>query len=223
MIKKADLHLETRDYFLTKHRFDISKTSIHGVLITTPQPQELDKYYDSEEYLSHDDSNNSLFAKLYRFARKLNIKSKFKLISKYDQGGKVLDIGAGNGELVKYLVEERLDAQGFEPNEQARKIAYQKGVRLLDHLPVRNKSFYKVIQMFHVLEHVRNPKEYLDEIHSMLEDDGILIIALPNFKSLDARLFKNYWAGYDVPRHLFHFNKKRRNKYNEGKISAVGK
>ena len=73
MIKKADLHLETRDYFLTKHRFDISETSIDGVLITTPQPQELDKYYNSEEYLSHDDSNSSLFAKLYRFARKLNI------------------------------------------------------------------------------------------------------------------------------------------------------
>ena len=93
MIKKADLHLETRDYFLTKHRFDISKTSIDGVLITTPQPQELDKYYDSKEYLSHDDSNNSLFARLYRFARKLNIKSKFKLISKYDNGGKVLAAG----------------------------------------------------------------------------------------------------------------------------------
>lgn len=208
MIKKGKLHSTTKDYFLTKHRFDISRTLIDGVLITTPQPRNLDKYYETDEYLSHDDSDNSLFARLYRFARKLNIKSKYKLISAYDEDGRVLDVGAGNGELVRYLVDRKLDAQGYEPSKLARKIAYQKGVNLLDHLPTSNKSHYKVIQMFHVLEHVRDPQKTLVDLHSMLTEDGILIIALPNFKSLDAKIFGKFWAGYDVPRHLYHFSKK---------------
>ncbi|PRP67766.1 class I SAM-dependent methyltransferase [Nonlabens agnitus] len=223
MIKKTDLYLETRDHFLTQKRFEISKTSIEGLLITTPQPRDLDKYYDTSEYLSHDDSNNSLFARLYRFARKLNIKSKFKLISKYDAGGRILDVGAGNGELVKYLVQERLDAQGYEPSELARKVAYQKGVRLLDHLPVRNKQHYQVIQMFHVLEHVKDPQKLLDDLYSMLTDDGILIIALPNYESLDAKIFKSYWAGYDVPRHLYHFNEKGISNLTSSKFNLIEK
>lgn len=207
MIKKEALYIETRDYFLTQKRFEISKTSVDGVLITTPQPRDLDKFYDTTDYLSHDDSDTTLFAQLYRFARKLNLKTKFKLISKYDEGERVLDVGAGNGELVRYLVDQKLDAQGYEPNPLARKIAYQKGVRLLDHLPTSNVFHYKVIQMFHVLEHVRDPKKLLNDLHSMLEKDGVLIIALPNFLSLDARIFGKYWAGLDVPRHLYHFNK----------------
>lgn len=208
MIKKKELYTTTRDYFLTGKRFDISRSSIDGVLITTPQPKNLDRFYESPDYLSHDDSNSSLFAKLYRFARKQNIISKSKLISKFDNDGPVLDVGAGNGALVKYLKENKLDAYGYEPNESARKMAYQKGVRLLDHLPIRNTSTYHVIQMFHVLEHIRQPIELIEQLHSMLIDKGILIIALPNYKSLDCRLFGDHWAGYDVPRHLFHYEKK---------------
>jgi SAM-dependent methyltransferase len=117
-------------------------------------------------------------------------------------------VGAGNGELVRYLKEQHLDAQGFEPNKTAREVAYRKGVDLWDHLPLNKKGYYQVIQMFHVLEHIPDPQKMIKDLHSMLEENGTLIIALPNYKSWDARFFKTYWAGYDVPRHLFHFEEK---------------
>lgn len=206
MIEKTTKQLSTQDYFLTQEKFEIYQTSIPGVLKTHPQPANLDAYYDTSNYLSHDDTEGSLFARLYRLARKWNIHSKFKLISKLSNDGAVLDVGAGNGELVRYLKEKHIDAQGYEPSETARKVAYRKDVLLLDHLPIHKKSFFTVIQMFHVLEHIPDPEKMLRELHAMLEDDGFLIIALPNYKSWDASFFKRYWAGYDVPRHLFHFD-----------------
>ncbi|WP_194851603.1 class I SAM-dependent methyltransferase [Nonlabens antarcticus] len=208
MIDKTTKQLSTQDYFLTKEAFEIFRTKIPGVLKTDPQPVDLEKYYDTDDYLSHDDSDGSLFARLYRFARKRNIHSKFKLISSYSDDGAILDIGAGNGELVRYLKEKHLDAQGYEPSAAARKVAYRKGVDLWDYLPVSKKSHYKVIQMFHVLEHIPDPEKMITDLYSMLQENGILIIALPNYKSWDASFFKTYWAGYDVPRHLFHFDQK---------------
>ncbi len=205
MIKNTRKKIEVKDHFLTQEQFSIHYTNLPGVLKTMPQPQHIDRYYNSSEYLSHDDSNHSLFARLYRFARKRNIKSKYKLLTRLTTDGKILDVGAGNGELVKYLIDRNLEAQGYEPNEQARKIAYQKGVRLLDHLPTE-KTDYSVIQLFHVLEHVPDPEEIIRQLHQMLSRDGILIIALPNHCSWDAQVFNSYWAGYDVPRHLYHFN-----------------
>ncbi len=206
MIESIHKKLSTRDHFLTQEAFDIFQTNLPGVLKTEPQPQDLDAYYDSSSYLSHDDTNTSLFARLYRFARNRNLKTKFQLISKYEKAGKILDVGAGNGSLVKYLMDRKLNVEGYEPSELARKIAYQKGVQLLDHLPKTTQD-YQVIQMFHVLEHVLYPVRLLNELHDMMQEDGTLIIALPNYKSLDARIFKKYWAGYDVPRHLYHFDK----------------
>ncbi len=206
MIEKTTKYLSTQDHFLTQEQFEIFQTDIPGLLITHPQPEHLDKYYDTKDYLSHDDSDRSLFAFLYRFSRKRNIHSKYKLISKYCSDEPILDVGAGNGELVKYLRENHLDAEGYEPSETARKVAYRKGVRLRDHLPSNKKEHYKVIQMFHVLEHIPDPLELLTKLYSMLQNDGTLIIALPNYKSWDAYFFGSYWAGYDVPRHLYHFD-----------------
>jgi SAM-dependent methyltransferase len=208
MIKKTTKQLSTQDYFLTQEKFEIYQTSIPGVLKTYPQPEKLEAYYDTTNYLSHNDSDVSLFARLYRLARKWNIHSKYKLISKFSNDGAVLDVGAGNGELVRYLKEKHIDAQGYEPSGTARKVAYRKDVLLLDHLPTSKRLFFTVIQMFHVLEHIPDPEKMMRELHSMLEADGMLLIALPNYKSWDASFFKKYWAGYDVPRHLFHFDEK---------------
>ncbi|BAO54843.1 class I SAM-dependent methyltransferase [Nonlabens marinus] len=205
MIKESDLFIETKDFFLTQENFTIHKTSVPGVLKTIPQPEDLSPYYETTDYLSHDDSDPSIFARLYRLARKWNIKSKYKLISTYADDGSILDVGAGNGELVRYLKEHHLDAQGYEPSKLARDVAYRKGVNLLDHLPTSKSNYYQVIQMFHVLEHIPNPESILQDLHKMLVEDGVLIIALPNYKSWDAQFFKRFWAGYDVPRHLFHF------------------
>ncbi len=61
--------------------------------------------------------------------------------------------------------------------------------------------------MWHVLEHVHDLNETLAKLRSLLTNNGTVFIAVPNHESYDAQLYKNYWAGYDLPRHLWHFSK----------------
>jgi 2-polyprenyl-3-methyl-5-hydroxy-6-metoxy-1,4-benzoquinol methylase len=61
--------------------------------------------------------------------------------------------------------------------------------------------------MWHVLEHVPNLEDQISELKRLLKPDGTLVVAVPNFKSFDAGYYGNFWAAYDVPRHLWHFSK----------------
>ncbi|MCY1240886.1 Methyltransferase domain protein [compost metagenome] len=61
--------------------------------------------------------------------------------------------------------------------------------------------------MWHVLEHVPNLEDQIKELKRLLKPNGSIIIAVPNFKSYDANHYKEFWAAYDVPRHLWHFSK----------------
>ncbi|EAS20672.1 class I SAM-dependent methyltransferase [Nonlabens mediterrranea] len=199
--------LSLKDYFLTQESFELYKDPSSGVLKTIPQPELLEVYYESEDYLSHDDSQSSLFAKCYQFAKKWNLRSKKRLIAGYAQKGKILDIGAGVGDVVGVLKNDGWDAIGYEPSEKARSVATKKGVELLDNTDSISSDSIKVISMYHVLEHVRDFGDQINQIKNWLTKDGILILALPNYNSYDAKYFKQHWAGFDVPRHLYHFNK----------------
>jgi SAM-dependent methyltransferase len=205
-MKKRSSYLSTQDYFLTQESFEIVNTDVSGLLATHPVPADLARYYDTQEYLSHNDSGTGLFARLYRTVRQFNLRFKTKLINDYLKGGKLLDVGAGNGVFVKHLQDQKISAAGYEPNTLARKKALQNGIQLLSKLPQAKGAQFDVITMFHVLEHVEDPKAYIGCIAEMLTENGILILALPNYESFDAKFFDKYWAGWDVPRHLFHFN-----------------
>jgi len=61
--------------------------------------------------------------------------------------------------------------------------------------------------MWHVLEHVPNLEETIKILSNLLSENGVLLVAVPNFKSFDAVYYKEYWAAFDVPRHLWHFSK----------------
>ncbi|KEZ92439.1 class I SAM-dependent methyltransferase [Nonlabens ulvanivorans] len=199
--------LSLKDYFLTQESFELYKDPSSAVLKTIPQPKHLEAYYESEDYLSHDDSQTSFFAKCYQFAKRWNLKSKKQLIAKYAIDGKILDIGAGVGDVVAILKNAGYDAIGFEPSEKARSFAARKGIELLNQTDSIEPKSIKVISMYHVLEHVPDFEQQINQIQNWLTKDGILILALPNYNSFDAKYFKNEWAGYDVPRHLYHFNK----------------
>ena len=62
-----------------------------------------------------------------------------------------------------------------------------------------------MITLWHVLEHVHDLKNYIGQIKKLLKEKGRLFVAVPNYQSLDAEVYKEFWAGYDVPRHLYHF------------------
>lgn len=200
--------LTLKDYFLTQEKFELYIDPATELIKTIPQPEELDRYYESEEYLSHDDTSVSLFARFYNFAKVFNLKSKTSLIEKFALKGKVLDIGAGVGDLVRALKKQGIDTVGCEPNAKARQVALEKGIELQVNLEPFEAHGFELISMYHVLEHVPDLEKQKQEILKLLKPQGVLILALPNYKSYDAIFYGMYWAGFDVPRHLFHFNKK---------------
>ncbi|MDP5100342.1 MAG: class I SAM-dependent methyltransferase [Nonlabens sp.] len=199
--------LSLKDYFLSQESFELWQDEASGLLKTIPQPDNLDQYYESDAYLSHDDSDSSFFARCYNAVKVLNLRSKTKLVQKYHANGKVFDIGAGVGDLVQSLQKSSIQVVGYEPSQRAREAAQKKGVQLLKSYPTTQQD-YSLITMYHVLEHVPDIGAQLRLVNSLLKPDGHLILALPNYKSFDARYFKKFWAGYDVPRHLYHFDRK---------------
>ncbi|TWP24946.1 class I SAM-dependent methyltransferase [Apibacter muscae] len=196
------------DYFLTYETFELIKTNYDGVLKTNNIPIDLNKYYNSEKYLSHT-KNNTLKSKVYQFIQKLNENYKLKIISKYKSSGKILDYGCGDGSFLKFLKNNDFSILGFEPNTKASEIAISKigNDNITNSLDSIEKNSLDIITLWHVLEHISNPEEILSKLKTKLKKDGYLIIALPNHKSYDAKFYKERWAAWDVPRHNFHYSK----------------
>ena len=220
-IKQAE-RLRCLDHTVSNEKFYLEWDSQFEMYITTPKPddKELGRYYASDAYISHTDSKDTLIDKLYQFVKNFTIKQKVSLIGSFKtNGNSILDLGCGTGDFLVACQKNGWKVQGVEPNEKARIIAAKKlnlnndpigeGLIFNDIQGVIDKNKkYDVICMWHVLEHVSNLKEYIEYLQSLLNADGILLIAVPNFRSFDAGHYKEYWAAYDVPRHLWHFSKK---------------
>ena len=117
-----------------------------------------------------------------------------------------LDVGAGTGEFLKVCKNNSWKVFGTEPNNDARTIAVKKGIVLERDISKFSNQKFEIITLWHVLEHVENLSEYISNLNTMLSDCGRLIIAVPNFNSDDAKYYKEFWAAFDVPRHLWHFS-----------------
>jgi 2-polyprenyl-3-methyl-5-hydroxy-6-metoxy-1,4-benzoquinol methylase len=196
------------DHFLTQETFEIKETEYKYILKTQNIPDNLDKYYESNKYLSHS-KDNSLKSKVYQFIQKLNEKYKFKIISKYKTSGKILDYGCGDGSFLKFMKSVDFSILGYEPNSKASQIANSKigSENIVHSLDTIKNNSLDIITLWHVLEHIPNPEEILYRLREKLKPDGFLIIALPNHQSYDAKFYKENWAAWDVPRHIFHYGK----------------
>jgi len=203
--------LSLKDYFYTKESFTIQQCSQCGLKLTNPRPgkDEISRYYESEDYLSHTEEQKTLFSKVYGLIRNINISSKSRIITKNSSGKSILDIGCGVGLLLKYMKELGWSTKGIEPGTQAKNTAETKyGLSISPDIQQLLNQKYDVISMWHVLEHVFEIRDYLLKIKELLNDEGTLFIAVPNILSLDSDRYKNFWAAYDVPRHLYHFRPK---------------
>lgn len=201
--------LSVTDYSVSKEKFELLLDEELQMLKTTPVPSinDLPRYYESEEYISHTDGNKGMFEKVYQFVKRIAIRNKITLLTDVTtQKGKLLDIGCGTGEFLLAAKNSGWDVVGFEPNSKASHLAKIKELVLVDSTSEIEEGSLDVITMWHVLEHVPNLEQQILELARLLKPGGSLILAVPNYKSYDATYYGSYWAAYDVPRHLWHFS-----------------
>lgn len=202
--------LNVKDYSVSQEIFDLYHDEKLDMLITYPQPslENLGKYYESVDYISHTDSKRSLFEKCYHFIKSIALKNKLDLVNALQPSkGSILDIGAGTGDFLSVIKENGWHTIGVEPSEKAKAIAKKKGVSFVGETSELDNNSFDVISMWHVLEHVPNLDNQIKELKRLLKPNGTLIIAVPNFKSFDAKYYGKFWAAYDVPIHFWHFSK----------------
>ena len=204
------VYLHVKDYSVSGESFDLLLDEELQLLKTHPQPslENLPKYYESDDYISHTDGSRSLFEKVYQLIKRKAIRDKVSLITKLQpQKGMLLDIGAGTGDFLQEAQNQNWKITGIEPNDKAKTIALSKGVSFAESLEALDNHSFDVITMWHVLEHVPDLEKQIQELKRLLKPNGTIIIAVPNYKSFDAQHYGKFWAAYDVPRHLWHFSK----------------
>ena len=207
------VYLKVKDHSVSGEEFNLLYNDELDLLETHPRPSEakLAQYYKSEEYISHTDAKRNTFEKVYQYVRSISIKRKIKLINSFLLESKLLlDIGCGTGDFINAAQQDQWTVQGIEPNDKARAIANEKTrnkVFTIDQLKLFEAESFDVITLWHVLEHVSDLDDLIFSIKRLLKTNGKIIIAVPNYKCFDAKYYKDYWAAFDAPRHLWHFSR----------------
>lgn len=199
-----------KDHSVSKETFTLLYNKEYDILKTHPTPSldVLPKYYESEDYISHTDGKRTLFEKIYHLVKRNAIKGKVSLLNKEQNSKcKLLDIGCGTGDFLVEAKNQGWSILGFEPNSDAKQLAANKGVSFTEDIFALPENTFDAVTMWHVLEHVPNLEEYIANLKRIVKPNGTIIIAVPNYKSYDAKYYNRFWAAYDVPRHLWHFSK----------------
>jgi SAM-dependent methyltransferase len=206
--------LASKDYTVSKEIFEIWECANCTIRFTqcVPDQDSIGYFYKSDTYISHTDTGKGLINKCYKIARGYTLNWKINLVKRsLDislQTVSLLDIGTGTGAFLHKAFTFGWLVTGLEPDEGARKICKDKydlqpePPEIIFKLPPEE---YDVVTLWHVLEHVHQLHEYMDQVKRVLKPKGVALIALPNYTSKDAQHYKGHWAAYDVPRHLYHF------------------
>ena len=205
--------LNNFDYSISREDFELYKCTHCGFVLTQDVPDEesIGKYYKSDVYISHSDTNKGFINKIYHAIRAIMLDKKAKMIEAISgiRKGKLLDIGTGLAYFPNHMKSRGWQVEGIEQDPEARQSAEDNfGIKAKapEALYQMEKEDFDVISMWHVLEHVHDLEGYMKAIKANLKEDGMLVIALPNMESPDAKHYGKFWAAYDVPRHLWHWN-----------------
>ena len=199
----------TQDYLVSGETFSILWDESKGFAATNPQPfaDKLGSYYESEAYISHNESQQSVVGFLYRFARKYMFRIKHNMFKKLLPGdATILDYGCGTGGFLEYTSSKSYKSFGVETNANARDQAIGKNLNIAESWEKLSQEKFNLICMWHVLEHVSDLDQCVQEIQKRLNTNDILLIAVPNLNAFDALHYAEFWAAFDVPRHLWHFS-----------------
>lgn len=205
--------LSAVDYTVSHRRFEIRECKNCSLRFTqnVPGENEIGAYYQSANYISHSNTNEGFINKLYHKVRNRTLIQKGKMVEKVTgkATGSILDVGCGTGAFLNTMQNSSWQITGLEPDETARKKAWELYNLNLDipgklfSLPAQS---FDVITMWHVLEHVHDLHNYMKTLKQLLKSGGKLFIAVPNYTCYDQKVYKEFWAAYDVPRHLYHFS-----------------
>jgi len=204
-----------KDYTVSGKEFMIAECSDCSLRFTqdVPDAENIQAYYKSENYISHTDTSKGLVNRLYKTIRKRTLRQKRKLIEQVtsQKTGALLDVGSGTGAFLYEMKSNGWNVTGLEPDNDAIVIAkknYELDLMNTDKLFHLKANSFDAITLWHVLEHVHQLQDYVKQLKNLLNSEGKLVIAVPNYTSCDEKKYQTYWAAYDVPRHLYHFSPK---------------
>lgn len=207
--------LSVKDFTVSEEAFPVWQCDDCTLRFTqeVPDAESINPYYKSDDYISHTNTSKGLINQLYQKVRKRTMRQKAEIVEKLTglQQGKLLDIGAGVGTFLSTMKNRNWNVTGLEPDRDARILAnklYAINLLSSDKLFDFEKNHFDAITMWHVLEHVHDLHHYIAQLKAIVKDEGKIFIAVPNYTSKDASIYQQYWAAYDVPRHLYHFSPK---------------
>ena len=202
------------DYTVSQNPFNIVGCKQCSFRFTNPRPtnDNLPDFYKSINYISHSDTKKGFVSQVYHLVRKYTLNQKLKLLEANVAVGNLLDYGCGTGTFLKQANAKGWNSFGTEPDEGARELSNSNKKLVFVNKQELNVFdpliTFNAITLWHVLEHVSDLPETLNFFKQKLNPNGVLIIAVPNYNSYDAKHYKAHWAAYDLPRHLYHFEAK---------------
>lgn len=214
--KDFEYYLSVKDRFVSGETFDIVACSRCGFKWTmdAPEGNAMDAYYQASDYISHSDTKSGSVNYAYHRVRSWMLKKKIRWIENTlspEASKKHLDIGCGTGYFIQQMRNQGWCSTGVENNAVARQnantlfdiSAYPSIEKCAQSEP---SGTIDVITLWHVLEHLESLPQAMIAFQNLLKTNGLLVIAVPNATSYDARRYKAHWAAYDVPRHRWHFS-----------------
>lgn len=230
--KKLVFKGEAKDYLVSNQMFGLMECKVCGFVFTNPRPvlDKLGGYYKSADYISHADKPKDFVARVYVAVRNYMFRQKSAMLRSLKGGGDdvfVLDYGCATGEFLAFLNKKGFRVAGFEPDAEARQLAVDKGLDVRDEKKLMNGALHgkvDLITLWHVFEHIPDFHEKIHLFDALLKKDGVIVVAVPEYKSFDARFYGLDWAAWDVPRHLNHFEEKTiRMLFEENGFKYMGK
>ena len=200
-----------KDFTVSQNPFNIVECTQCSFHFTNPRPtnEKLPDFYKSINYISHSDTKKGFVSQVYHLVRKYTLNQKLKLLKANVAVGNLLDYGCGTGMFLKQANAKGWNSFGTEPDEGARELSNSNKKLVFGNKQELNTFnpliTFNAITLWHVLEHVTDLPETLNFFKQKLNKNGVLIIAVPNYNSYDAKHYKALWAAYDLPRHLYHF------------------
>ena len=205
--------LQAKDHTVSSEIFSILECMHCSLRFTqdVPDASSISPYYKSENYISHTNTSAGLVNRMYQTVRKRTLKQKRKLVKKITEKtkGSLLDIGSGTGAFINEMKQHDWEVTGLEPDADARAMAkqlYDIDLNEMNRFNLFQANSFDAITLWHVMEHVHDLTAYVLQLKNLLKEKGRIFIAVPNYTSKDAAIYKEYWAAYDVPRHLYHFS-----------------